>query len=179
MSQASQVIHKCGRCLAETLVIWPSCWSCFQPLGCKKCSASAVDAVFCKKCLVWGTREALLQHGPINNDPAQLRLRRGRVAPELDAYPPDWVAAYKRDEQTFQGVIEAGAPQSDRARLIPPKILDAIRRGEPLPYEGLVVQVLTQRPEQQHFTERVSDIEKEREDICSDLEQPLTCEAPQ
>jgi len=76
------------------------CWKCNESMGCDGCVATK-DEQLCKHCVVWTTPEALAKHGPITNNEAQQFRRGGKLAPQLDRYPPEFQAAYRaarRDE---------------------------------------------------------------------------------
>jgi hypothetical protein len=76
--------------------LWPPCWSCLKPLGCGLCTTTTATEILCRRCVVWGTVEALLEHGPISNDPFGLARRGGKIAPSLSAYPASWRERYGR-----------------------------------------------------------------------------------
>ena len=65
------------------------CFACGEYLGCSQC-AGPPQEVLCRKCAVWGTPEALAEHGPISNRSSMILKRGGVVAPPLDAYPGEW-----------------------------------------------------------------------------------------
>ena len=110
--KAGQAIHHCdGSTVAfgavdrgahHTLHPWPNCWRCHLSLGCPKCVTANALEVLCERCLVWGTREAFLHHGPIANDPNQVRKRGGRKAPEVLAYPDAWLVPFTHGEMQFE-----------------------------------------------------------------------------
>jgi len=42
---------------------WGNCWKCAKPLGCVRCAAHTIAEAFCRRCGVWGTKEALTEQG--------------------------------------------------------------------------------------------------------------------
>ena len=100
----------------HTLNPWPNCWKCRQPLGCPKCVTGTADQVFCEGCLVWGTLDAFLLHGPIPNSPMLLHKRLGRRAPQADEYPSAWARQYTQSERDFYEQLDHPSANTDEAR---------------------------------------------------------------
>ena len=84
---------------------YPSCWKCRGSIGCDQCAGTKSEAL-CKRCGAWVFPEGLAAHGPILNSPmAMVYRRRGKVAPQLDKYPPEFQSAYQlsfRQDLNFQ-----------------------------------------------------------------------------
>lgn len=121
----------------HTQFSWPACWSCQQPLGCPKCTASVVTEVLCERCLVWGSLPAFLQNGPLTNHPLQLQKRGGQQAPTLSAYPTLWQHRYRRSESQFREDLPT--PHTERGKTVMAAMLDALKKGEHVPYEDMII----------------------------------------
>jgi hypothetical protein len=72
-----------GRPIGGLARSWGLCWRCQKGLGCQICTSATAVEILCRRCAVWGTREAFLLHGP---------LERG--APFAD-YPEPWRREYE------------------------------------------------------------------------------------
>ena len=73
----------------HTSTLWPLCFLCHQPLGCPKCAASSRVEVVCGACNVWGTLEALLEHGPLES------VYGNKPGKPISSYPDIWQARYR------------------------------------------------------------------------------------
>lgn len=124
----------------HTMFQWPDCWKCGLPLGCPKCSADVTTELLCEACLAWGTADALLQHGPISNDPAQLRKRAGKRAPTLAEYPPRWRTAYLADERPFFQDLDEMAGKTEHAK----RMVDAFSSAIPERYAEIILRLWEQ-----------------------------------
>jgi hypothetical protein len=60
---------------------WGNCWRCRNPLGCVRCAAHAIAEAFCRRCGVWGTKEALVAQGPLGGQ-------------TIEDYPAGWHHEY-------------------------------------------------------------------------------------
>ena len=78
---------------ALVLPLYPPCWKCKRPIGCRNC-AGPIDDVLCTACAVWTTVPSFVEHGPIVNTDEMVRKRHGLVAPEFDEYPLEFINAY-------------------------------------------------------------------------------------
>ena len=141
-----QAVHHCdGSTVAfgarsigphHTLTPWPNCWRCNKSLGCAKCVSCTITELLCESCLAWGTREALMQHGPITNDSNQLRKRLGKRAPEVKDYPHRWMAPYAHSEGLFYESLELPHADTDHAR----RMTDVFSAAIPERYASIILQ---------------------------------------
>jgi hypothetical protein len=60
---------------------WGKCWKCGKPLGCMRCAAYSIVEAFCRRCGLWGTKEAFVEQG----------LLGGQT---VEQYPAGWHDAY-------------------------------------------------------------------------------------
>lgn len=125
----------------HTLTPWPTCWKCRQPLGCPKCVSCTRDEVFCEACLAWGTRDAFLAHGPVSNDPNQLRKRLGRMAPQADAYPQAWISRLMSSEAQFYEALGHISGEHINAR----RMLDVFSAAVPERYADTILRQWRER----------------------------------
>lgn len=88
---------------------WGTCWKCTRPLGCSTCTTANSLEVLCEYCAAWGTEAAFHHHGPLVNDPPQLRKRHGIVAPQFKDYPEEWRLQYDHpdgaDPRTLKEIL--------------------------------------------------------------------------
>jgi len=77
---------------------YPDCWHCGYSLGCDQCGG-VITEVLCVKCVVWGTKDAFLHHGPILNTPPMMAKRGGKRAPQTAEYPASWASAYRSQDR--------------------------------------------------------------------------------
>jgi hypothetical protein len=54
---------KAGRSHHHSAPTWGNCWHCGKPLGCAKCAAHTIAEALCRRCKVWGTKEAFVEQG--------------------------------------------------------------------------------------------------------------------
>lgn len=132
------VTTPCPKCQQSAAIIWPSCWKCSRPLGCYLCNSGIETEVMCQLCVTWGTMDALAEHGPISNHPRHVRLREGRYAPAIEEYPLAWRSHYQRTESRFQHSLQQ--PRTDRGKQVMVAMMDALKKGETLKYEELIIQ---------------------------------------
>jgi len=60
---------------------WGNCWKCGGPLGCARCNGRSLEEALCRRCGVWGTKEALVHQGLLGGQ-------------RVEDYPPEWREAY-------------------------------------------------------------------------------------
>jgi len=66
---ANMDVHHCegqskaGRPHHNGAPTWGDCWKCGKPLGCARCTTRTIDEAFCRRCKVWGTKEAFVAQG--------------------------------------------------------------------------------------------------------------------
>lgn len=123
---------------------WPACWKCRMLLGCPKCGAGTAQEVLCKRCMVWGTLEALIHQGPVTNTPQQVAKRNGRHAPGIAEYPQEWRRAYAAAETAFDDALRAFTPCTERGRSATLNYFDVFkRRATTPPYEAELLALLS------------------------------------
>ena len=145
---------------------WPACWKCRVHLGCPKCAAGTAQEVFCERCMVWGTCEALVHHGPVANTPQQIAKRNGRHAPGVAEYPQAWLLHYAMAEPLFYEELRALTPRTERGRSATLGYFDVFKRhAATLPYEDELLGLLSasERDEDEYTreTDKQADLQRE------------------
>lgn len=124
---------------------YSACWSCGGGLGCDQC-AGVVTEVLCRRCVCWGTPEALAEHGAFLNTPEAVRRRGGSLAHPITSYPEHFQRAWQ--EQCSRDSPELAKLYADYRRELATNAAGAEKRmgsalraaleniGRPMPFAG-------------------------------------------